>query len=339
LTKLFSLYPPRKDSAHIPSHPYPPLPKETDPLPQPTDHFTYLRLLGILLYLTKSRPDIMAAVSFAGTKSSHPTDRDLSDLYYVVEYLRATQELGHILHTSTMTALRLYCEVDASYLLHPDSKGHTGYTISFYGTTGTFHNRSIKQTAVATSSTHAEARAIFTLAKELNFLIALCQELRIPLELPAIIMEDNSAVVTMANNDSGYTKKCKHFLMVLNYIKEQIALGQIEARKIYGKLNNADMHTKPLRSSDFAHMAHKILGQPTSTPPAHTISPTLPAETMSMSDMDVRSQPNTERKRLWLPNETDVSIGVKRRKEHLLRFLTRHASDSTMDADVNVPAV
>ena len=95
--------------------------------------------------------------------------------------------------------------------------------------------------------------------------------------------------------------------MVLNYIKEQIALGQIEARKIYGKLNNADMHTKPLRSSDFAHMAHKILGQPASTPSAHIVSPTLPAENMSMSDMDVRSQPNTERKRLWLPTETDVS--------------------------------
>ena len=43
-------------------------------------------------------------------------------------------------------------------------------------------------------------------------------------------MEDNSAVVTMANNDSGYTKKCKHFLMVLNYIKEQISLGHIEPR-------------------------------------------------------------------------------------------------------------
>jgi len=28
-------------------------------------------------------------------------------------------------------------------------------------------------------------------------------------------MEDNSAVVTMDNNDSGYTKKYKHFLMVL----------------------------------------------------------------------------------------------------------------------------
>ena len=62
--------------------------------------------------------------------------------------------------------------------------------------------------AVATSSTHAEARAIFTLAKELNFLIVVCQELRIPLELPAIFMEDNSAVT-----DINYAKKCKHFLI------------------------------------------------------------------------------------------------------------------------------
>ena len=141
-------------------------------------------------------------------------------------------------------------------------KGHTGYNISFYGTTGTFHNRSVKQTAVATSSTHAEARAIFTLAKELNFIIALCRELRIPLELPAIIMEDNSAVVTMANSDSGYTKKCKFPHGAQLYQGTEIALGQIEARKIYGKLNTADMHTKPLRSSEFLAMANKILGRP-----------------------------------------------------------------------------
>ena len=114
LTKLFSLYPPKKDTTHKPSHPYPPLPKESDPAPQPADHYAYLRLLGILLYLTKSRPDIMAAESFAGTKSSNPTNRDMSDLYYVVEYLRATQDFGHILHKSSMSALRLYFEVDTS---------------------------------------------------------------------------------------------------------------------------------------------------------------------------------------------------------------------------------
>ena len=98
-------------------------------------------------------------------------------------------------------------------------------------------------------------------------------------------MEDNSAVVNMANNDSGYTKKCKHFLMVLNYIKEQITLGQIEARKIYGKLNSADMHTKPLRSSpEFSNMAHKILGQPAPLPANTSTILILSAENMSVSD-------------------------------------------------------
>ena len=50
LTKLFSLYPPKKDTTRKPS----PLPQDSDPAPQPTDHYAYLRLLGILLYLTKS---------------------------------------------------------------------------------------------------------------------------------------------------------------------------------------------------------------------------------------------------------------------------------------------
>jgi hypothetical protein len=181
------------------------------------------------------------------------------------------------------------------------------------------------------------------LAKELNFLIALCQELQIPQDLPAIIMEDNSAVVTMAINDSGYTKKCKHFLMVLiNYIKKQIVLGHIEARKIFGKLNTADMHTKPLRSSEFLIMAHRILGQP---PPLNqsvsilsTSSP-LPAETVSyIMDTDAKSQPGNEAKRS-LPADSAPTINAKRRKAHILRFITRPASDSTMDANISVPAV
>ena len=100
-------------------------------------------------------------------------------------------------------------------------------------------------------------------------------------------MEDNNAVVTMANNDSGYAKKYKHFLMVLNYVKEQISLGQIEARKIFGKLNKADLHTKPLRSSAFQTMAHRILGQPTITPPPSPISPTSPVDDIVLKKCQV----------------------------------------------------
>ena len=88
------------------------------------------------------------------------------------------------------------------------------------------------------------------------------------------------------------------------------------------------MHIKPLRSSDFVKMANKILGQPdlqlVTTP---TSLPILPAENKSVSDLGVDSQPSNERKRLWLPDATKIST------------VTRTASDSTMDAEVNVPAV
>ena len=152
-------------------------------------------------------------------------------------------------------------------------------------------------------------------------------------------MEDNSAVVTMANNDSGYAKKCKHFLMVINYVKEQVALGQIEARKIFGKLNNADLHTKPLRSSSFPHMAHKILGQPApilpiSTPPVDEITDPL-TEIVPLAGMDVTGQPSSETKRLH-PDPTDDTPGAKRRRAHLLRFLSSPAiSGATVDMVVD----
>ena len=135
-------------------------------------------------------------------------------------------------------------------------------------------------------------------------------------------MEDNSAVATMVNSDSGYTKKYKHFLMVLNYIKE-IALGQIEARKFTG----SSTITTPLRSSDFANMANKILRQPAPTIVHTTPLPILPVENISVSDMDANnSQPSNERKRLWLPDATKISTGAKRQKEHLNRYVTRTAS-------------
>jgi hypothetical protein len=151
-------------------------------------------------------------------------------------------------------------------------------------------------------------------------------------------MEDNSAVVTMANNDSGYTKKCKHFLMVLNYIKEQITLGQIEARKIYGKLNTADMHTKPLRSSAFLTLAHKILGQPPPHNPLVTTASTPEEIVASPYAMDAEGQPRIGAKRsLWASSHataTESSPNAQRRKAHILRYITPNIADSQMDTEV-----
>ena len=128
------------------------------------------RSIYIQMYLTKSRPDISAAVSFGATKAIDPNARDQQNLLYIVEYLRKTAKQGHRIYAFSDQPWQLYCTVDASYLLHPDSKGHTGYTLGLFRE-GTFYNRSAKQALVSTSSTHAEMRAIFyTLVKDIIFI-------------------------------------------------------------------------------------------------------------------------------------------------------------------------
>ena len=117
--------------------------------------------------------------------------------------------------------------------------------IGFYNE-GTFYNRSAKQSLVSTSSTHAEMRAIFTLFKDILYVLYICSELQLQLTLPAIIMEDNSAVITVTTDESAYTKKCKHFLMLSNYEREQVDLGIIKILKIPGQNNMSDvLITKP----------------------------------------------------------------------------------------------
>ena len=90
--------------------------------------------------------------------------------------------------------------MNASYLLQ---KTTPVYAIGLTGG-GYIYFRSSKQPLVFTSSTHAEMRAIYTLVKDLLFLIYLCYELRVELHLPALIFEGNSAVVTVTTEENAY---------------------------------------------------------------------------------------------------------------------------------------
>jgi len=222
----------------------------------------YQQLLGTLMYLTKSRPDIQASISFAATHAKDPSIEHYRQLLGVVEYIQKTQQEGLIIHSyegSNKSKLQLYCHVDASYLTHEDSKSQTGYTLSF-GKVGCFYAKSSKQPLVATSSTHAEARALFTLLQDIIYVISICQELGIELQMPVQIYEDNFPVVQLTNNLAPRTKKCKHFLMLINYIKEQVEKGIINIQHIDTDENLADILTKLLTGNPYITKAQKLLG-------------------------------------------------------------------------------
>jgi hypothetical protein len=46
------------------------------------------------------------AVSFGATKSTRPTQDDHNQLYYIVEYLRATADKGYRIHNGSSGAIQ-----------------------------------------------------------------------------------------------------------------------------------------------------------------------------------------------------------------------------------------
>jgi hypothetical protein len=230
---------------------------------QPIDSKIYLHLLGSLNYLTRSRPDILANVSFAATKSKNPMLSDYEDLLHILKYVHDTKELSLILKpaSNVNNSIQLYCYVDASYLVHPDSKSHTGYSLSF-GTTGTFYAKSLKQTQVATSSTHAESRALYTAIQDIIFIIDLCKDIKVNLQLPAIVFEDNEPVVNLSTTNSTGLRKCKHFQMLTAFIREQVENGLISINWIDTNANVADILSKvDIYGQSFQNKAWKLLGK------------------------------------------------------------------------------
>jgi hypothetical protein len=232
----------------------------------PIDITKYLHLLGGLIYLTKSRPDIMTAVSFAATYAAKPTEKAYTELLYILAYLADTRTYGLILHAGIANRpLVLTCYVDASYLTHRDSHSHSGYCLSL-GTVGIFYAKSGKQTLVATSSTHAELRALHLLVVDIIFVIHLCSELGRPLSLPCVIMEDNQPVIDLTKDVSTRSKRCKHFLMLVHFIKEQVEHGLISLQKVNTLDNLADLLTKIVTGSEYITKADLLLGRSSVTP-------------------------------------------------------------------------
>ena len=227
---------------------------------QPFDRMRYLHLLGMLNYLLRSRPDIGTAVSYAATKSANPTVDDYHSLIDILCYLQRTKDVGLVIHPGVPDQpLQLKCHVDASFLSHPDSRGHSGYCITI-GNLSSFYSKSVKQQLVATSSTHAEVKALYQLVVDLIFIINLCSEINRSIDLPIIIFEDNAPTVQVSTSLSARIKRSKHYLMLINFIRYYVTLGLIKVRKVASEDNIADVLTKPLAWREFAPKAAKLLG-------------------------------------------------------------------------------
>jgi len=155
-----------------------------------------------------------------------PTEDDYNELLQIVRFLKGTPDEGLRLYPGSRdNKLKIIAYVDAAFSSHNDGSSHTGYTIGL--TTGStnpksfFHSKIQKQKLVATSSTHAETRALYQLTTTLIFIYNLFKEIGREVELPILAYEDNQATIHLTQNIPSTAAKSKHFLMLSNFIRQQ----------------------------------------------------------------------------------------------------------------------
>jgi hypothetical protein len=228
------------------------------------DHHEFMSLLGSLIFLIKTRPDIAYAVNRMATRTGHATVKDFNALLRIVSYLNATKHLGIRFKSKVdaAAATRLYCWVDAAYAGHPDSKSHTGYCFSLGDPfNGMFYSRSFKQSNVTLSSTESENSAAVEAVKEIMWFRQLLKDLGFPQVEPTLMFTDNASMITLANDYSGNHKRVKHYLTRINFMIDQVRLGIVTLEHVSTSINVADMLTKPLGPIDFLRLRPHLLGE------------------------------------------------------------------------------
>ena len=212
--------------------------------------------VGQIRYLAdRTFPQLLIAASIIGSAAANPTENHLKVLRDVTKYLRGAKNLGVTLGGKGPINIS-----DATFKRDGDSKSQYGYTIFLGQDSGAVYSRSIKATTISLSSTEAELKALVECVKEVTWFRQFLSELGYEQFQPTVIGVDNTASIALGESLKN-PKNVKHFILTLNYLREENTNGTIKMELVTSSNNVADILTKPLNAESFGkHAMHLLNG-------------------------------------------------------------------------------
>nr|XP_019068974.1 uncharacterized protein LOC109120063 [Solanum lycopersicum] len=219
------------------------------------DVTAYQRLIGKLLYLTITRPDICFSVQVLSQFMQHPKVSHWEAALRVVRYIKRSPGLGVMLRRGTgVTKLTGYFDSDWSSC--PNTRrSTTGYMVKLGDSLISWKSK--KQQTVSRSSAEAEYRSLAALVAELIWLAGLLNELHFSGATPISVFTDSKSAIQIAENPV-FHERTKHIDIDCHFIREKVKSGFIDIQHLSTTMQPADILTKGLGANQHHLLMTKL---------------------------------------------------------------------------------
>jgi hypothetical protein len=214
----------------------------------------YRRLVGKLLYLTNTRPDIAYATQQLSQFRHKPTMTHYKAAYRVIRYLKHNPGRGLIFHRNSDLQLLGYSDADWPGCLDT-RKSTSGYC--FFLGSSLISWKAKKQSTISKSSSEVEYRALSTATCELIWLQYLLTDLQIECSKLPVIFCDNQSALHIASN-LVFHERTKHLEIDCHLVREKVQQGLIRLLPISTNEQLADFLTKALPAPKFQGFMNKL---------------------------------------------------------------------------------
>ena len=223
----------------------------------------YRSLVGSILYLQLTRPDIAYAVKELSRFLINPGPQMWSAAKNVLRYLKGTQTHGirfggrASYNTLASSPSHLVGFSDSDWAGQIDDRKSTSGFI-FYLNNGAISYASKSQKCVALSTAESEYIALGEAAREAIYLRMLLKDLGQEQTEPTVIYEDNVAAEKLCKNNVHHSRT-KHIDIRHHFIRETVQQGEIEVKHLASTEMLADLLTKALAFPTFSKLRQNIV--------------------------------------------------------------------------------
>eukprot|EP00253_Pinus_taeda_P009187 PITA_09187 len=215
----------------------------------------YKSIVGSLMYLTTTRPDIMHVVSLISRSMERPKEAHWQVAKSILRYVKGTKKFG-ILYT-TLECSDLIGYTDSDWAGSVDDWKRT-FSYVFHMGLGAISLASKKKPIVALSTTEAEYVAATAAACQEVWNRRMLRSLGQEQAKGTVIFSDNSSTIALSKN-YVFHKGTKHIDAKFHYIRELVNNGEIVLKHCMTQEQVADILTKPLGQKSFEFF-RKCLG-------------------------------------------------------------------------------